>query len=94
MPAANALLTYARRLGPVTVTSTLRDYATQARLYREFLAGHSKYPAAPPGTSYHEWGRAFDLSAPDWILNELGRVWESWGGTWGARFGDKIHFQA
>jgi len=76
------------------VTSTLRTFATQHRLYRRFLAGLSPYPAAPPGTSMHEQGRAFDLGGLDSSeLSELGRTWESWGGRWGGRFGDPIHFE-
>lgn len=26
-------------------------------------------------------------------LEPLGRVWESWGGRWGGRFNDPIHFE-
>lgn len=72
----------------------LRGYRDQARLYRAYINGESQYPAAPPGTSYHEYGRAFDLKADKFILAYLGQVWTSWGGTWGAKFGDPIHFQA
>lgn len=90
--AAMALLRQARE--PVRVTSVRRSRARQAQLYADFLKGRSRYPAAPPGTSYHEFGRAFDLDTSDRELARLGRIWESWGGTWGARFGDPIHFQA
>jgi len=83
-----------RRYGQVEVTSVARSSVTQARLYREYLAGKSTYPAAPPGRSYHEYGRAFDLKADPRILAYLGAVWSSWGGTWGAKFGDPIHFEA
>jgi hypothetical protein len=78
----------------VQVTSTRRTSAEQSALYAAFLAGASKYPAAPPGQSYHEYGRAFDLYAEPWVLEELGRVWESVGGTWGGRGSDPIHFEA
>jgi D-alanyl-D-alanine carboxypeptidase len=90
--AAQALLRQARE--PVRVTSVRRSTTRQAQLYRDYLAGKSRYPAAPPGTSYHEFGRAFDLDTSDRELARLGRIWESWGGTWGARFHDPIHFQA
>jgi hypothetical protein len=93
-PYAAALVAEGRRYGSVAVTSTQRSYATQASLYRRYVAGQSTYPAAPPGTSYHEFGRAFDLKAAPALLAYLGRVWESWGGTYGARFNDPIHFQA
>jgi len=64
-------------------------------LYRRFLAGQSRFPAAPPGRSTHELGLAFDL----WIndesqLSDLGQVWEQMGGTWGGHFRDPIHFEA
>jgi hypothetical protein len=26
-------------------------------------------------------------------LAELGKVWEEWGGVWGGRFGDEVHFE-
>jgi len=28
------------------------------------------------------------------VLRAFGELWESWGGTWGGRFGDPIHFEA
>lgn len=77
------------------ITSTLRTREEQAALYSAYLAGGSRYPAAPPGQSMHEYGRAFDLVAPVEILTQLGAVWESVGGTWGGRDGsDPIHFEA
>lgn len=77
----------------VQVTSTLRTRDEQAALYAAYLNGASKYPAAPPGTSYHEYGLAWDMVAEPEILNALGALWESVGGTWGGRGGDPIHFQ-
>jgi hypothetical protein len=76
------------------VTSTKRSYATQKRLYDTYRAGKSRYPAAPPGYSAHEHGWAFDLQLNDssW-LTDAGNLWESWGGTWGGRFSDPIHFE-
>lgn len=75
------------------VTSGYRSYATQARLYRRFLAGLSAYPALPPGSSMHEYGLAVDLGGltPD-QLSELGAWWRSLGGRWGPE--DDIHFEA
>lgn len=73
------------------ITSTYRSSADQARLYRAYLEGRSSYPVAPPGRSTHERGRAMDLVAED--LPWLGEVWESWGGRWGGRFKDPIHFE-
>jgi hypothetical protein len=64
-------------------------------LYRRYVAGQSRYPAAPPGRSYHNFARAFDVDDrdPDQLV-QMGAVWESWGGRWGGRFGDPIHFEA
>ena len=75
------------------VTSVRRSAAQQARLYHNFVVGASRYPAAPPGRSMHQVGRAFDLAASPWLLAELGQLWESWGGRWGGRAGDPIHFE-
>jgi LAS superfamily LD-carboxypeptidase LdcB len=91
-PYAEALLSYfpQRR-----VTSTYRSYSEQYMLYRRYLLGYSKYPAAPPGRSMHNYGRAFDVddADPD-ELALMGATWENWGGRWGGRFGDPIHFEA
>jgi len=76
------------------VTSVRRSSSEQARLYAAFLRGESRYPAAPPGHSLHELGRAWDMVAPAAILEQFGLLWESWGGRWGGRFGDPIHFEA
>lgn len=77
------------------VTSTRRTRLEQSRLYQAYQLGASKYPAAPPGSSFHEYGRAFDIFAEDWALSELGRIWIQVGGIWGGTDGnDPIHFQA
>jgi hypothetical protein len=94
-PYAEALLAALNDAGASPrVTSTLRSVATQKRLYDTYVAGNSKYPAAPPGFSPHEHGWAFDLSVNnDGWLPPAGDLWESWGGTWGGRFRDPIHFE-
>jgi hypothetical protein len=62
-------------------------------LYRRWLAGASPLPAAPPGTSAHEFGYAFDLVCSPWgSLWDVGYTWESWGGVWGGDQ-DPVHFQ-
>jgi len=77
------------------LTSTRRTSQQQLQLYNAYLRGESKYPAAPPGRSMHEYGRAFDLFLQDpRMLDELGQIWESVGGTWGGRGSDPIHFEA
>lgn len=75
---------------PALVTSTYRSYSEQLRLWLN--RSSNPYPVAPPGRSYHQLGRAFDLSAPPEILAQLGQVWVQIGGTWSPA--DPIHFQA
>lgn len=94
---AAALVEEARAAGlnPI-VTSTRRTFAEQKRLYDNFLAGNSQYPASPPGVGSHEYGWAFDMVVtPMDYLADLGDLWESWGGTWGGnwRNADPIHFE-
>jgi LAS superfamily LD-carboxypeptidase LdcB len=86
-----------------TVTSARRSRRTQEKLYRDFIAGRSKFPAAKPGTSRHEFGRAFDVFFPSYkglskaqltkALEPVGKYWEEIGGRWGGRFNDPIHFE-
>jgi hypothetical protein len=42
----------------------------------------------------HERRRAIDIEAPLPILTDMGELWEWWGGRWGGRFDDPIHFEA
>lgn len=97
LPYAQFLHDVAREVGwsPV-VTSTLRTRSEQERLYRRFKAGLSRFPAAPPGTSVHESGFAFDMDLLDeGNLRALGELWESFGPgfRWGGRFKDPVHFE-
>ena len=81
--------------GTATVTSVLRTRKRQEQLYRRWISGGSPYPAAPPGTSKHERGLAFDVViTPKALQTAAGHLWESWGGRWGGRFKDPIHFEA
>lgn len=74
------------------VTSTLRSRSQQQRLYSAYLRGESKYPVAPPGTSAHEFGFAFDMIADSTEdLHDLGTVWRQWGGVWSPA--DEVHFE-
>lgn len=75
------------------ITSARRSSSEQARLYRRFLAGESKYPVARPGTSRHEQGRAIDMVARPETLRRLGAIWQAAGGRWGGA-ADPIHFDA
>jgi len=80
------------RAPEVHVTSTYRSYSAQLQLW--LTRSTNPFPVAPPGRSYHEYGRAFDVVGPPATLYALGAVWERMGGTWGGRIGDPIHFQA
>lgn len=84
------------------VTSARRSYQEQARLFDDYIVklrrGLPTLPAAPPGRSMHQYGRAFDLARPsvpayqDQLLAELGAVWNEIGGTWSET--DPVHFEA
>jgi LAS superfamily LD-carboxypeptidase LdcB len=93
-PYATALYSLASqyRLAP-RITSVRRSLAEQQILYERYLRGDAAFTAAPPGRSLHNYGHAFDLvvnspEAQAW----LGKVWEAWGGRWGGRFKDPVHF--
>lgn len=86
-PYAEELL---RHLRGVQVTSVVRSYSQQLQLW--YNRHNNPFPVAPPGRSYHQYGRAFDLVGPADELAWAGRVWRSWGGTWSES--DPIHFQA
>lgn len=93
-PWAQGLYVVAQRHGlRPRVTSTFRSIRKQSQLHNRFKAGLSEFPAAPPGRSLHNFGHAFDMvtdvpGGQEW----LGAVWEHWGGRWGGRFRDPIHF--
>lgn len=89
-PYAEYLLQWATTQGGVRVTSVYRSYSDQLSLWLN--RSSNPYPVAPPGQSYHQYGRAFDVSADIELLELMGRVWRSWGGTWSPS--DPIHFQA
>jgi hypothetical protein len=72
------------------VTSTYRSAAVQEVLYERYLRGQTEFPVAPPGRSWHQYRRAFDMVADDPEL--AGSVWRQMGGTWSPS--DRIHFQA
>jgi hypothetical protein len=94
-PIAAAFIRALERAGiSVTVTSTRRSLDTQKKLYADYLAGRSKFPAAPPGQSTHGVGYAFDLHLTPPVYAQAGRLWERIGLTWGGRFNDPIHFDA
>lgn len=94
-PFASNLIEEAGRAGlRPQITSTRRSFSEQGRLYKKYVSGQSQYPAAAPGTSAHEYGWAFDMIVtPIGALKDVGHLWESWGGVWGGRFHDPVHFE-
>lgn len=84
-----------RRWAPI-ITSAYRSSSLQKKLYERYKSGKSRFPAAPPGTSLHEYRLAFDMDLGDERnLAYLGRLWESFGRgfVWGGRFRDAVHFE-
>ena len=74
-------------------TSTYRARSEQERLYRAYIAGRHPFPVAPPGSSAHEYGEAFDyLVSPREYQSDVGETWVSWGGEWGGKE-DVVHFE-
>ncbi len=99
-PFADTLLKVARMFDARFIfTSTRRSRADQQRLYNKWRAGLSPFPAAVPGTSFHELGLAVDMHRlnidprEDDLLRELGAAWRTAGGVWGGE-ADPVHFQA
>jgi len=87
---------YARALveglaGYVKVTSVYRSFTDQLGLW--LRRNRNPYPVAPPGSSKHQQGRAWDMTGSPEVLRYAGQIWESWGGRWGGE-ADPIHFEA
>lgn len=94
-PAANALFKVASDAGyRPRVTSVRRSLAEQTVLWNRYQRGESDLPAAPPGTSQHEHGLAFDMVVVNNYRSReqaaLGALWRSWGGRWEPS--DPVHF--
>lgn len=90
IPAAQYLYREAARAGlRPRITSVRRTYQQQAVLWERFIRGQSFLPAAPPGNSFHEFGRAFDMvtDSPE----AVGDLWRRMGGQWFPS--DPVHFQ-
>lgn len=86
------LRSQAKRFGITTTqTSGFRSVQAQNRLYARFLAGKSRFPAAPPGLSTHNYGVAVDLVAVRGSQAILGQLAKYSGLVW-AGAGDRVHF--
>lgn len=100
-PAAEWLLSRHPRL---IVSSTYRSYSYQSSLYNYWLAmrrqGYTDEQIcargictpAPPGRSYHNYGRAFDVNGSASDLQGAAEDWQRIGGRWFSS--DPIHFEA
>lgn len=91
---AKELFDLAQRVGvKPRVTSARRTYTQQQALYQAYVNGTARYPAAPPGTSAHEYGFAFDMVVAGAINQlDLATVWRQWGGVAGGEE-DPVHFE-
>lgn len=97
-PWAEELVRQLRAAGyRATITSVRRSRSQQAALYARWLRGENPYPVAPPGSSAHELGLAWDMdvrggASPNGqdAAPVAGSVWRSWGGTWAPS--DRVHF--
>ncbi len=93
-PWAEHLFTVSERAGlKPRISSTYRSISEQRILRDRWERGESAFPAARPGRSLHNFRHAFDMisnvpGGQEW----MGLVWEHWGGRWGGRFQDPIHF--
>ena len=79
-----------------TVTSAVRPPSVQRCLKERADTGVSKLPALAPGKSLHQQGLAFDLVVTGGaaLQARVGALWEAvFGGEWGGRAGDPVHFQ-
>lgn len=86
-PWAEYLIRHSRQ--PMRVTSAYRSYSDQLQLWLN--RSRNPFPVAPPGQSYHQYGRAWDMVGDRATLHALGRIWISWGGRWSPS--DEIHFE-
>lgn len=58
---AEATVAYAAKFGIVpNIVSVRRNAGEQAKLYANYQAGLSRWPAEPPGESAHQYGVAWD----------------------------------
>lgn len=99
--AVDQLLSYARSKGlNPTIIYTRRSCAEQNALYAQGRSTSGSIVTGAQGCrSWHVLGRAVDISVgsdrcEDYV--DLGRFWESIGGTWGGNFSnlkDCVHFE-
>lgn len=90
VPYADGAMEMARAYGiEPQVTSVRRNWAQQERLYADFRAGVSRFPANPPGFSAHQYGVAFDSVVPDHQLALWNAIRAHFG--WKLYANDPVH---
>lgn len=90
IPYAQSVYYFARSAGvSPRITSVRRTYAQQEALYRRYQMGLNPFPVAPPGSSLHEHGLAFDMMTSD-QGRTAGALWDWYGGQWSPS--DYVHF--
>ena len=78
----------------VRVTSRFRSIAEQRRLRERFESGVSRFPAARPGLSMHNYGFAFDaVVTRNGTQQDLARIAQRHGLIWAGQ-SDAVHFDA
>jgi len=89
------MLTAARRERlSVTITSKFRSIKKQKQLWDKFQRGESRFPAARPGFSMHNYGFAFDaVVTRGGTQRDLGEIASRHGLIW-AGPKDRVHFDA
>ena len=97
-PWARWIFDYGKSLdAKLVVTSARRSTWDQIRLFNRYISGETDIPAAPPGTSKHEIGEAFDMALigedphDSRLLPWLGYWWQYYGGLYGGTR-DPVHF--
>lgn len=77
-----------------------RSVARQAKLYWACKRGTGSCPAAPPGRSAHQYGKALDINgfSPEKDKAKIESVLKrhpfiEWGGNWKGKTNDPPHFQ-
>lgn len=89
-PAAASAISFARSQGvSIVVTSVKRSTAEQRKLYADYLAGRSRFPAAPPGRSAHEFGLAWDSYVEPSLVDWWVAVRQAFG--WHVPANDWVH---
>jgi peptidoglycan L-alanyl-D-glutamate endopeptidase CwlK len=102
---AKTLILKASEVGiPLVISNGLRTNEEQQRLYDQGRSAPGpKVTGAKPGTSWHNYGLAFDVAVmkngkPTWpndvgLWNQIGDIGRSIGLRWGGDFGDLPHFE-